>query len=171
MIFSNIIERIIHPFYPLANTIYRVIFRSDLNVSIYRKFGIHCFIGGICTIVNYTLFNSLMFLQLGTVISNSITATFTFFLVFIMQKCITYQVKGNVIIQLFLFLIMNIILFIIETIVLLMLIDILQIMPLISKAFSTIIILPVSFVMQLLLVFKTKNNTDGRLRDEETPDI
>jgi putative flippase GtrA len=116
----------------------------------------HHFIGGTGVVLNYLLFNLLVRLGLTVGIANTLNYLILFFVMFTLQKTVTYRQKALSWRQLALFLANTIAYYLLDTILLIVLIRYCQIVPLVSKLITLMFLTPFSFLSQKYLVFRDR---------------
>ncbi|MBI5140162.1 MAG: GtrA family protein [Candidatus Vogelbacteria bacterium] len=126
----------------------------------------HYSVGGLGFVLNYTLFNVLLFMGLKVAVANAINCTGLFFVFFLLQKHFTYKVKADFTHHLFLFIINALFFYFVETSLLILLINKLGVISLVSKGISLLTISPLNFLSQKYIVFRKKVAASGGFMNE-----
>jgi putative flippase GtrA len=132
-------------------------FKRNISDRTFKQLLRHYLVGATCSLINYVLFNILIAIGPGVVISNSITYIFVVLVSFFMQKYYTYQVRHHSFLQPLLFVANSICYFVFDTLLLLLMIRGLQLTPLLAKLLSIALLAPTSFLVQKFIVFKERS--------------
>jgi len=144
--------------YKLINPVFMKVFRRSLSEKTFRQFIKNYFVGGFGVLLNYTMFNTMIYCGLSIKVSNMITYSVLFIVIFILQKNFTYKPGHFSVMQPLLFLVNVIVYGLLDTLMLLYLINKLHITPLISKIVSIACLSPLSFLSQKFIVFRERKN-------------
>jgi|SRR3990172_4649088 len=151
-------KKILFFFYPLFSRCSTLIFRRAPGELTYIQFMKHAIVGGGGAVINYVLFNVLVWMRINIIIANTITNIVIIATTFIGQKYFTYQIRSNATTQFALFIIQSILYYLLDTTIVYFFINILTISPLISKLISIVTLMPLSFLFNKYVIFKTRNS-------------
>lgn len=142
--------------YKRINPVFMKVFKHSLSEKTFRQFLKHYLVGSLGVIINYTLFNILVYSGLDIKPANLITYTVLFIIIFILQMSFTYKPGFFSMRQPALFLLNTLIYGLADTQLLLIMIKGLHITPLISKFISIVCLTPMSFLVQKFIIFRER---------------
>ncbi len=144
--------------YNIVNTKYKKKFNRDLNQTTFNQFVKHYMVGGVGILINYSLFNILAYSGLDIKISNAITYMVLLVTMFILQKYFTYRMRQGSAYQPIMFVLNTAVYGFLDTLILILFVNVLQVVPMISKVISIVFLAPLSFLSQKHIVFREKKN-------------
>lgn len=132
-----------------------LVFRRGISEMVYFQFIKHLIVGGAGAIINYSLFNALVWIHVNTIIANTVTNAVIIVTTFLGQKYFTYRNRMNTAVQIPLFLLQSGLYYLLDTTIVYILIDILSMSPSVGKLISISILTPLSFIFNRYVVFNS----------------
>jgi putative flippase GtrA len=149
-------KKILLRFHPFVNKFYMLMFKRAISELVYIQFIKHLIVGGGGAVINYVLFNIMLRMHINILIANTITNIVVVIITFAGQKFFTYQIRDNVTSQIALFLLQSFLYYLLDTTIVYILINLLTMSPMLGKFISILLLTPLSFIFNKLVVFKTK---------------
>lgn len=153
------IENLLSNGYRLINKLFAYLTRKNMDRNAYDQFVRHYFVGGIGTIMNFTIFNFLVYCAgMEIKAANAVNYSILIITTFLLQKYFTYRAGGFSAAQPLLFLVNALLYFLLDTTIITLLAKKASLAPFLCKFFSIGLLTPLSFISQKYLVFRRNND-------------
>ncbi len=156
------VDQIIHSVFDLINIFFKKIFKKDMCKVTFTQFVKHYMVGSMAVIINYVLFNILMFFNYSIELSNGLTYIVILFFTYFMQRHFTYKAQHFTFWQPVLFFLLTVVYYFLETWLLILMIEKMGVSSLIAKIVSIVGLTPISFFSQKYIIFSEKLLSKGK---------